>query len=158
MTLIFYYKLDPHKNWGYWRSQINQSGAGWSNVFLVNQNYTTLTEKQIFFKVRSLLDYSCAILISFKIEVIFNIHQLTLLLCPDLIMSDDVLLKMTTILKEMMIAQLCSKSEQTLVFVFICFSISLILHKYLERFELISQFFLHNFILIACPSGPTIHF
>ena len=51
------------------------------------------------YKVLSLLEHSCAILISFKIVVIFNITS-----------ADFVL-----ILKEMRIAQLCSKSERTLV-------------------------------------------
>ena len=31
-------------------SQIKRSGAGWSNVFLFNQNYATQMVKQIFFK------------------------------------------------------------------------------------------------------------
>ena len=60
-------------------------------------------------KVRSLLEHSCAILISFKIVVIFNITSADFVL-----ISADVLLKMTTILKELRIAQLCSKSERTL--------------------------------------------
>ena len=54
-------------------------------------------------KVRSLLEHSCAILISFKIVVIFNITSADFVL-----MSADVVLKMTTILKEMRIMQLCS--------------------------------------------------
>ena len=60
-------------------------------------------------KVCSLLEHSCAILISFKTVVIFNIISADFVL-----MSADVVLKMTTILKEMRIAQLCSKSERTL--------------------------------------------
>ena len=59
------------------------------------------------FKVRSLLEHSCAILISFKIVVIFNTTSAKS-------KSADVILKMTTILKEMRIAQLYSKSELTL--------------------------------------------
>ena len=59
-------------------------------------------------KVHSLLDHSCAI-ISFKFVVIFNLTSAEFVL-----MSADVVLKMTTILKEMRIAQLCSKSERTL--------------------------------------------
>ena len=62
-------------------------------------------------KVRSLLEHSCAILISFKIVVIFNTT-----LAEIKTKSADVILKMTTILKEMRIVQLCSKSEPTLVF------------------------------------------
>ena len=64
-------------------------------------------------KVRSLLEHSCAILISFKIVVIFNTT-----LAEIKTKSADVILKMTIILKEMRIAQLCSKSERTLVFVY----------------------------------------
>ena len=56
-------------------------------------------------KVRSLLEHSCAILISFKIVVIFNTTSADIKT-----KSADVILKMTTILKEMRIAQLCSKS------------------------------------------------
>ena len=52
-------------------------------------------------KVRSLLEHSCAILISFKIEVIFNIKSADIKT-----KSADFILKMTTILKEMRIAQL----------------------------------------------------
>ena len=55
--------------------------------------------------VRLFLDCSCVILSSFKIWII---HQLTFLI------SADVLLKMTTILKELRIAQLRSKNKQTL--------------------------------------------
>ena len=54
-------------------------------------------------KVRSLLEHSYAILISFKIMVVFNIPSADFVL-----MSADVVLKTTTILKEMRIAQLCS--------------------------------------------------
>ena len=61
-------------------------------------------------KVRSLLEHSCAILISFKIVVIFNTP-----LAEIKRKSADVILKMTTILKEMRSAQLCSESERTLV-------------------------------------------
>ena len=60
-------------------------------------------------KVRSLLEHSCAIPISFKIVAIFNITSADFVL-----ISADVLLKMITILKEMRIAQLCSKNERTL--------------------------------------------
>ena len=56
-------------------------------------------------KVRPFLGHSCAILSSFKIVVIFNIIKTN---------PVDVVLKMTTILKELRIAQLCSKNEQTL--------------------------------------------
>ena len=56
-------------------------------------------------KVRSLLEHSCAILISFKIVVIFNTTSADIKT-----KSADNILKMTTILKEMRIAQLCSKS------------------------------------------------
>ena len=61
-------------------------------------------------KVRSLLEHSCAILISFKIVVIFNTTSAYIKT-----KSADVILKMTTILKEMRFAQLCSKSERTLL-------------------------------------------
>ena len=61
------------------------------------------------YKVRSLLEHSCAIFIYFKIVIIFNIT-----LADFVLMSADVVLKMTTILKEMRIEQLCSKSERTL--------------------------------------------
>ena len=67
------------------------------------------TSSNFFTKVRSLLDHSCAMLISFKTVVIFNITWADFVL-----MSADVVLKMTTILKEMRSTQLCSKSEQTL--------------------------------------------
>ena len=60
-------------------------------------------------KVRLLLDHSCAILISFTIVVLFNNTSADFVL-----ISVDVLLKSTTILKEMRIAQLWSKSERTL--------------------------------------------
>ena len=60
-------------------------------------------------KVRSLIEHSCAILISYKIVVNFNITSADFVL-----MSADVVLKMITILKEMRIAQLCLKSERTL--------------------------------------------
>ena len=58
------------------------------------------------YKVRSSLEHSCAILISFKIVVIFNITSAYFVL-----ISADVVLKMTTILKEMSVSQLCSKSN-----------------------------------------------
>ena len=64
----------------------------------------------IFTKVRSLLEHSCPILISFKIVVIFN----NITSADFVLMSADVVLKMTIILKEMRIVQLCSKSERTL--------------------------------------------
>ena len=60
-------------------------------------------------KVRSLLDHSCAILISFKIVVLFNNTSTEIKT-----KSADVLLKSTTIVKEMRIAQLWSKSKRTL--------------------------------------------
>ena len=56
-----------------------------------------------FSKVRLFLDRSCVILISYKIVVIFNNT------------SADILLKMTTILKELGIVYLLSKNKQTLV-------------------------------------------
>ena len=52
-------------------------------------------------KVRSLLEHSCAILISFKIVVIFNTTSADIKT-----KSADVILKITTILKEIRIAQL----------------------------------------------------
>ena len=61
-------------------------------------------------KVRLFLDRSCAILSSFKIVVIFNNTSANFVL-----ISADVLLKMTTILKELRIAQLRSKNKRTLV-------------------------------------------
>ena len=61
-------------------------------------------------KVRLFLDRSCAILSSFKIVVIFNNTSADFVL-----ISADVLLKMTTILKELRIAQLCSKNDRTLL-------------------------------------------
>ena len=61
-------------------------------------------------KVRSLLEHSCAILSSFKIVVIFNIISADFLM-----VSVDVVLKMTTILKEMRIVQLSSQNEWTLI-------------------------------------------
>ena len=57
--------------------------------------------KKILGKVRSLLEHSCAILISFKIVAIFNITSADFVL-----ISADVVLKMTTILKEMRTVQL----------------------------------------------------
>ena len=59
--------------------------------------------------VRSLLGHSYAILISFKIVVIVNTTS-----AESKRNSADVILKMITILKEMRIMQLCSKSERTL--------------------------------------------
>ena len=60
-------------------------------------------------KVRSFVENSCSILISFKIAVIFNTTSAEIKT-----KSTDVILKITTILKEMRIAQPCSKSERTL--------------------------------------------
>ena len=60
-------------------------------------------------KVRSFLEHSCAILSSFKIVIIFNNTSADFVL-----ISADVTLKMITILKELRIAQLCSKNERTL--------------------------------------------
>ena len=57
-------------------------------------------------KVCSLLEQTCAILSSFKIVVIFNNTSADIVL-----ISADVTLKMTTILKELRIAQLCSKNN-----------------------------------------------
>ena len=71
-------------------------------------------------KVRSLLEHSCVVLITFEIVVIFNI------ISGDFVfMSADVILKMTTILKQMRIKQLCSKSERTLIKVALPFLFSL---------------------------------
>ena len=56
-------------------------------------------------KVRPFLEHSCASLSSFKIVVISNIIKTN---------SVDVVLKKTTILKKLRIAQLCSKNERTL--------------------------------------------
>ena len=61
-------------------------------------------------KVSSLLEHSRVILISFKIVDIFNTSSADIKTKPA-----DVILKMTTILKEMRIVQLCSKSERTLL-------------------------------------------
>ena len=52
---------------------------------------------------------SCAILSSFKIVIIFNNTSADFVL-----ISADVLLNIITILKELRIAQLCSKNERTL--------------------------------------------
>ena len=60
-------------------------------------------------KVRSFFEHSCAILSSFKIVVIFNNTSADFVL-----ISADALLKMTTILKELRIAQLRSKNKRTL--------------------------------------------
>ena len=65
--------------------------------------YNPLTE------VRSFLEHSCMILNSFKIVIIFNITSTDFVL-----ISADVSFKMITVLKEMRIAQLCSKNEWTL--------------------------------------------
>ena len=70
---------------------------------------TPVMLRNYFTKVCSLLEHSCAILMPFKIVVIFNITSADFVL-----MSADVVLKMTTILKGMRIVQLCSKSERTL--------------------------------------------
>ena len=78
-------------------------------VFNQKQHSISISKRNVNGKVRSLLDQSCVILISFKTVVILNITSADFVL-----MSADVVLKMTTILKEMRIAQLCSKSEQTL--------------------------------------------
>ena len=64
-------------------------------------------------KVRLFLDRSCAILSSFKIVVIFNNTSADFVL-----ISADVLLKMTIILKEQGIAQLRSTNKQTFVHIF----------------------------------------
>ena len=61
-------------------------------------------------KVRLFFKHSCGILSSFKIVVIFNKTSAEIK-----IKSADVLLKMITILKELRIAQLCSKNEWTLL-------------------------------------------
>ena len=60
-------------------------------------------------KVRLFLDRSCAILSSFKIVVVFNILSAEIKT-----KSSDVLLKMTTFLKELRIVQLWSKNKQAL--------------------------------------------
>ena len=64
-------------------------------------------------RIKFLLEHSCAILISFKIVIIFNTTSADIKT-----KSADVILKMTTILKEMRISQLCSKSERTLYVLF----------------------------------------
>ena len=60
-------------------------------------------------KVRSFLNHSCTILSSFTIVITFNNTS-----ADFVFISADVLLKMITILKELRIAQLCSKNERTL--------------------------------------------
>ena len=65
-------------------------------ALIINVSQFSCTKVHLFF------EDSCAILISFKIVVIFNIKS------ADFVDSDDVVLKMTTILKEMRIAQLGS--------------------------------------------------
>ena len=60
-------------------------------------------------KVRPLLEQSCTILSSFKIMVIFNTSSADVVL-----ISADVIMKITTILNELRIAQLCSKIGRTL--------------------------------------------
>ena len=60
-------------------------------------------------KVRSFLEHSCAIVSSFKIVIIFNNTSAEIKT-----KSADVLLKMITILKELRIVHLCSKTELTL--------------------------------------------
>ena len=74
----------------------------WTSVLVkalkINLLYQTVknAEVQKSAKAGSLLEHSCAILNSFKIVVIFNNTS------PDFVLiSTDVLLKMTTILKEM---------------------------------------------------------
>ena len=62
------------------------------------------------FKVRS--QCSCVILSYFK-TVLFSMYIISTKIKSK---SADILLKMTTILKELRIAQLCSKIERTLVF------------------------------------------
>ena len=59
----------------------------------------------------SFLEHSCVILSSFKIVIIFNNASGEIKT-----KSADVLLKMITILKELRVAQLCSKNEWTLMF------------------------------------------
>ena len=61
-------------------------------------------------KVCSFLEHSCAILSSFKIVIIFNITSAEIKT-----KSADVLLKIISILKNLRIAQLCSKNERTLL-------------------------------------------
>ena len=60
-------------------------------------------------KVRPFLDHSCSILSSFKIVVIFNLTSAEIKT-----KSADMILKMTTILKELRMARLCSKNGRTL--------------------------------------------
>ena len=61
-------------------------------------------------KVRPFLDHSCcSILSSFKIVVIFNLTSAEIKT-----KSADIVLKMTIILKELRIAQLCPKNGWTL--------------------------------------------
>ena len=76
-------------------------------------DYLDFQQKARGYKITSntvLLDHSCTILLSFKIVVIFNIKSVDFVL-----MSADVVLKMTRILREMKIEQLWSKSGRTLL-------------------------------------------
>ena len=61
---------------------------------------TDVVMQKLYTRVHSLLEHSFAILISFEIGVKTK--------------SADIILKMTPILNEMRIAQMCSKSEETL--------------------------------------------
>ena len=70
---------------------------------------TDVVMQQLYTRVHSLLEHSFAILISFEIGVIFNTTSAEVKT-----KSADIILKMITILKEMRIAQFCSKSEWTL--------------------------------------------
>ena len=70
----------------------------------------TVQQNIIEAKVCLFLEHSCAILSSFKIVIIFNNTSADLVL-----ISSDVILKIFTILKELRISNVCSKSKRTLV-------------------------------------------
>ena len=70
---------------------------------------TDVVMQQLYTRVHSLLEHSFAILISFEIGVMFNTTSAEVKT-----KSADIILKMTPILNEMRIAQMCSKSEETL--------------------------------------------
>ena len=83
----------------------------WSSSFckVFTETYRKKTDDSftnLEIKVRSFLGHSCTILSSFKKVIISIIHQLK--------SKKSVLLKIITILKELRIAQLCSKNERTL--------------------------------------------
>ena len=81
-------------------------------IHIPSFDYDFLIKHFLTFVLKSihLKKHSCTILSCFKIMIIFNNTSADFVL-----ISADVLLKMTTILKELRITQLYSKSEQTLV-------------------------------------------